>query len=414
MEARSVFTAPDADVRDKFEAWKPLKQSYIQFVIQQVISIVTIVGPRPPGSPSEKEAQELILRELSKYTDEARFEGFEVHPHTLMGWVVLDAFLVIPAVFFYNFQFRLLSFILTFLGVIIFIFEFIMYKEFVDWLFPKKLSRNVIGVIKPRGPVKRRAIFNGHCDSNWEWWFNYLGGGHLLAATVAIGIIGMIIFFLLQIFFWTEFRNWIATFQVCYLPLYMLLMFFTNWNQVAPGANDNLTGVFCAMSVAKFMKDNGITLENTEVQIVLTGCEECGLRGAKDYVKRHIDHIETAFFCFDTLRDLSDMAVYSRDLTGTVQNDLRVCSIMKRAGELGGLDLEYKTVYFGASDAAAITQGGMPAATFAAMDPTPAAYYHTRNDDIDNMEPQAIGHGLDVAIGSLFIFDKEGLNGPSE
>lgn len=408
QECSSVWGASQ-EVRNKFQAWKEVRQAYIQFVIQHVISIISVVGPREPGSTYERSAQEIICADLAKLTDNAHLETFDVHPHTLMGWVVVDAFLLIISVFLYNFQWRLAAFLVTLTCMIIFIFEFIMYKEFIDPLFPKRQSANVIGIIKPRGVVKRRAIFNGHCDSNYEWWFNYLGGGHVLAAAVAFGIFGMIIFFFLQIIFWKEYRNWIATFEACYVPLYMLLLFFTNWNTIAPGANDNLTGVFCAMAVAKYMKDSGITLENTEVQIVLTGSEECGLRGAKDYVKKHKDDVETAFFCFDTLRDLSDMAIYSRDLTGTVQNDLRVCSIMKRAGELGGLNLPYKTVYFGASDAAAITQGGIPAATFAAMDPTPASYYHTRRDDIDNMEPQAIGHGLDVAIGSLLIFDQEGL-----
>ena len=408
MHVNAIFASDQSTVEDKFAAWTGYRESYVQFVIQHIIDVISIVGPREPGSKYERAAQEMVLTELSKYTDEAHMEMFEMHPHVLMGWVVVDAFLMIVSVFLYNFNMRLWSFLLSLAAIIIFLFEFIMYKEFIDPVFPKRISENVIGTIKPRGVVKRRAVFNGHCDSNYEWWFNYLGGGHLLSAVVAIGIIGMIIFFVLQIIFWTEYRNWIAVFEVVYLPFYILLLFFTNWNVIAPGANDNLTGVFCAMAVAKFLKDNGIVLENTEVQIVITGSEECGLRGAKDYVRKHIDEIPTAFFCFDTLRDLSDMAIYSRDLTGTVQNDLRVCGIMRRAGELAGLDLEYRTLFFGASDAAAISQGGMPAATFAAMDPAPASYYHTRRDHIDNMEPKAIGYGLDVAIGSLIVFDKEG------
>ena len=111
------------------------------------------------------------------------------------------------------------------------------------------------------------------------------------------------------------------------------------------------------------------------------------------------------------MRDLESMAIYHKDMTGTVTNDPRVCSIMKRAGELGGLDLPYATIFCGASDAAAMTQAGFPSGTFAAMEPTPASYYHTVSDNIQNMEPIAIGHSIDVAMGSLFIFDQEGLEG---
>lgn len=400
------------EVQARFNAYKRgYRDSLIQYVIEQIMFIIARVGPREPGSPQERAGQDLIAEELARYADDVHLEMFDIHPHTLMGWVVVDAFLCIFSVFFYNFQCRLISFLCILAGTIIMVMEFVLYKEFLDPIFPKRVSQNVVGHIMPKGPVKRRAIFNGHCDSNYEWWFNYLGGGRLLTAVVVVGIVGMLKSLVLQIVLFQEYKSWFAMLELCYLPFYILLLFFTNWNRIAPGANDNLSGVYMAMGVAKYMKDNGIELENTEVMFCLTGSEECGLRGAKDFVKRHRDGVETAFFAFDTMRDLEHMGVYSRDMTGTVQNDLRVCSIMKRAGTLAGLDLPYKTVFFGSSDAAAITQGGMPAACFAAMDPAPASYYHTRTDDTDNMEPIALGYGLDVAIGSLFIFDKEGLSG---
>jgi hypothetical protein len=293
-----------------------------------------------------------------------------------------------------------------------FYFEFMCYYQFIDIFCPQSVSANVIAVRKPTGEVKRRAIFNGHCDSNFEWWYNYLGGGHLCVLVVIVGIVGMIVTLIVHIVFWSSYQNWFSIVSIILLPFYFAMLFFTNWNLVVPGANDNLTGCLMGMSVVKYLQDHDITFENTEVQVVLTGSEESGLRGAKSWVKKHRDGIETAFFAFDTIRDLGDMAIYYRDMTGTVANDMRVCSILKRAGQLGGIDLGYRVVFFGSSDAAAVTQGGVPAAAFAAMDPTPASYYHTRRDDSDNMSPEVIGHGLDVAVGALLIFDQEGLSGP--
>jgi hypothetical protein len=400
------------EVQSAFRSWAAQRASYVNYVISTIFSVLSTVGPREPGSPEERAAQEIFQDHLRQSCDSVSIEPFDVHPKSLMGWVVIDAFLLIASVFFYNFDFRLAAFLITTLAVVIFYFEFIRYRQFVDFLFPHKISANVVGIRKPRGEVRRRAVFNGHCDSNYEWWYNYLGGGHLLSFVVIAAIGGMVVSWIIQIACWSAYHGWFAIALILWLPFLFAVMFFTNWNVIAPGANDNLTGCLTALTVAKYLADNSITLENTEVQVVLTGCEESGLRGAKSWVKKHRDGIETAFFCFDTIRDLDSMAVYYRDMTGTVAHDMRVCSILKRAGALGGVDLGYRILFFGASDAAAISQGGVPAGTFAAMDPTPASYYHSRTDDCDNLEPRAIAHGLDIAMGALFIFDKEGLSGP--
>ena len=357
-----------------------------------------------------------MMDDLQHYCDSVVQESFEVHPHTLLGWIPLDAFLMILSTFAYNLQFRLVAFICTVISVINLVLEFILYKEFLDPFFPKRISTNVVATRKPKGEVKRIAVFNGHTDSNYEWWFNYLGGGHFLAFMIVIPIIGLIATLVLHIILYKEFANWFGIAQLFLLPFYAALLFFTNWNKIVPGANDNLSGATMAMCVAKYLAEQDIRFDNTEVRIVLTGSEEPGLRGAKAYIKQHKDELlnqnaEVAFFVFDTLRDLTDMAVYTRDLTGTVQNDLRVASIMKRAGLMGGIEIKNRVLFFGASDAAAFTQGGFPACCFAAMDPTPASYYHTRRDSPEDLEPKAIGYGLDVAMGSLFIFDEEGLNG---
>ena len=54
-----------------------------------------------------------------------------------------------------------------------------------------------------------------------------------------------------------------------------------NENRVVDGANDNLTGCYMGIAILKELHDAGITLENTEVGVILAGSEESGLRGAK-------------------------------------------------------------------------------------------------------------------------------------
>ena len=109
------------------------------------------------------------------------------------------------------------------------------------------------------------------------------------------------------------------------------------------------------MAVVKYMQHHDIRFENTEVWVVLTGSEEAGLRGAKAFCKAHKDElgdVETVFVGLDTIRDYDFMAIYSRDLTGTVKNDESACALVKEAAKQNGLDMPYKSVFFGATDAA--------------------------------------------------------------
>ena len=105
---------------------------------------------------------------------------------------------------------------------------------------------------------------------------------------------------------------------------------------------------------------------------MITDGEEAGLRGCKQCAKDHkkeCDEIETAVLCVDTLTDLEYLNVYSKDMTGTVKNSKLFSQlVMDSAIEAGHKDLKFASVFFGSSDAAALSQAGIHATCLAAMD----------------------------------------------
>jgi hypothetical protein len=397
-------------VRASFNAYKGQRGTYINWGVQIILYIIGRVGPREPASPAEYAAQQIWFDEMSKYCDTVNLEPFTVRPGCLMAWVYLASALMILAIFLYNFQQRLIAFICTTIAVVFFIGEFILYKELIDPLYPAKQSVNCVGIIKPELEVTRRIILCGHADSMYEWWYNYLGGHVLFTIVVLVGLVGLLISFVMQIILCNAYSGWFAVAQLFWLPFFGALLFFTNWTRIVQGANDNLTGCVAAVAVAKYLSDNGIRLEHTEVRILTSGCEEAGLRGAKAYVRQHPpDGIETAFIAFDCIREIDKMRIYNRDMTATVALDQKVCNVMQKGGQLAGLNLDFGWIYFGSTDAAAAQQGGYPSGSFVAMDFGPADFYHTRRDSIDNLDPYVIGHAIDLAIGSMLVFDQGGL-----
>lgn len=409
--------------QDNVKNYPSALREMTNFSVRGIKKICKDVGPRPAGSEQEHEAQKLMAAELDGACDKVEIEPFDVHPGAFLGWILTDGIMMIAAIVLFFFGMSAIALALCALSLIFAIVEFLLYKKLLDPFFPKKTSHNVVAVRKPKGEVRRRIIFSGHADSANEWRFTYYGGSKLLVPIIGLSFVGILLGLVLGIWAVAAGHAFSAADSgalnvmryvfLAWIPILFTALFFENKKRPVMGANDDLTGCFISMAVVKYMQQHDIRFENTEVWVVLTGSEEAGLRGAKAFCKAHkneLSDVETVFVGLDTIRDYDFAAVYSRDLTGTVKNDAGACALVKEAAKQTGLDLPYKSVFFGATDAAAVTQAGMKAVSVAAMDPAPAKYYHTRLDTADNLDIKTVEAVLGVALETAFLFDEKGLS----
>ncbi len=399
------------------------------FTVREIKKVCKEIGPRPSGEENEQKAQDYVENLMGGIADEVKRESFDVHPKAFMSWVLIDgAGMLIAAVLMIlahlnvipqaSGAFRIASIIISAAAIALLLGEFLFYREFIDFLFPKRTSSNVIAVRKAAGETKRRIIFAGHIDSAYEWRFTHMGGGKFLVTMIALGIGSLVLTLAMAIvsLFADEGIPAIVmtVLQAVTIPIFIAVLFFVNWKLCVTGANDNLTGVFASMAVIKYLKDNDIRFENTEVAAVSTGCEECGLRGAKAFAKAHAkdfaeEGVETVFMAVDTLHDYDYLGIYNKDMTGLVALDSQASKMAQKATQICGLDIPYATVSFGSSDAAAAQQGGIKSVALAAMDPTPARYYHTREDTANILDMKTIETGLKIMLETTFLFDEQGL-----
>ena len=390
---------------------------YTNYTVREIKKICKNIGPRLAGSEQEYEAHKYIAEEMKTCCDKVDVEEFKLAPEAFMSWVRIDGALVLFSVVFAFLNLAWVSVALTSIALICLFCEFLMYWEFYDFLFPKKTSHNTIGVRNASAEAKQRIIFSGHVDSSHEWTYTHLGGKILLFAVGGYGVVSMFYVLISSILIVAgvgspELQETLKYIQLACIPGAIAVMFFVNFRRTVEGANDNLTGTMSSVAIMKYLEDNNIRFENTEVVAMAAGSEESGLRGSRAYVKRHLDDLKaipTVFIGLETFRDYESIAIYARDMTGTVKMDSRVCSLVKKAGEYAGMDLPYSSVYIGASDGAAVQKLGIPAVTLAAMDPGPPRYYHTRGDTADNMDLKTVEKCLDIALNTLFIYDEQGL-----
>ena len=400
------------------------------FAIREIKKVCKEVGPRPAGYEGEKKGQDYVEKLMTPIADEVKRENFTLSPKAFMSWVMIDGILALIAAIFgilcnagvlppaVETVLRVVSILLVVLAVFFLLGEFLFYKKVLDPFFKKEESSNVICTRKASGETKRRIIIGGHMDTAYEWRYTYLGGPKLVTTIVVSAVLGLLITLGLSIagLFVDNHTAEIVMIIVhaITLPALISVMFFVNWKLPVEGAADDLTGVFASMATLLYLKNNDIRFENTEVVAVSMGAEEEGLRGSKAFAKAHgeeykNDGVETIFVALDTLRDYDFMGIVTKDMTATVSLDKQACALMKKAAENAEVPVNFTTTPLGSTDAAATQQGGIKSVAFTSMDPAPARYYHTRDDNVKVLEMKTLEDSLKVVLETVFLFDEQGL-----
>ncbi len=421
MEMKPNESIPNFDIKVR---------EYTNYALKSIKNVCKNFGPRPVGSEAEKNAQEYMQADLEKFCDTVKREEFKCSDKAFMAWVCVGAALMLLNVLFFTLGLPGIALALTLLTVFFIVAEFLLYKPVIDPFFKKVTSGNVYGVRKASGETKKRIILSGHTDSAFEWTYTYKGGRAMVALIIGNAAVSILVSLVSNICALVYFGKplgsvvWgaegntalkiMAVLMYISVPVLIMSFKFCNFKMPVMGANDDLTGCFISCAAAKFLSDNDIRFENTEVCVLCAGGEEAGLRGSKAFAKANKEmltdpSVQTVFVGFDTVRELEFPKIYDKDMTGFVKNDKRVATLIQQAAKNAGLDVEIGTIELGSTDAAAMSQAGVPASSFVAMDPSPARYYHTRLDTADNLSPQAVDTGVKIALEAVFLFDEKGI-----
>lgn len=405
------------------------KDDAANYMVDEITHICKDMKKRDPGSEGEKEACQYmadVMKDLG--ADSAELESFKENPGSFYGWLYFTitlALAAIPLAFFFPFA----GAAAVIVGLVICFLEFGLYKKVVDKCFKEKTGTNVTAVKKPAGEIKRRIVFNGHPDAAWEWPMNYKFGGVGFEGHAIVGFLGA--FFYLAICIIAGIKNWNAglgfinsaadvdistgLYKAALIGLIFViplvgLYFMVNYKIVVDGANDNLTGCYMGIAILKYLKEEGIELENTEIDVILSGSEEAGLRGAKAWCEAHPDafkDVPTFIFSYDTINDPKYLMANYRNLNGTVKSDKEVSDLFMEAAEAVGVPCKKGWVppLGGATDDAAFTQAGHRATGITGLNHKLESYYHTRKDTYTNMNKQGLANCYAASVKALEIFD---------
>lgn len=385
-------------------------REYTNFTVREIKNICKQTGGRPAGSENEKKAFDYAQLKLKDFSDTIETQQFSVKPHALASQEKISGILlIISAVLsflgFYLFYFTVISFVIAMFAFIQLIFN----GKIFDLFFKKATSHNLYAKRNPSGDVKRNIIICGNMDSPFERTFIQKGGKKLEKAVKIYAFCGLAYILLFNRFVLLfpdkDFIGILKYIIIIFIPAFIALLFTVNQKKAIEGASGNLTGAFTALACMKFLSDNDIRFENTQVTALLTGSKNAGSIGAKEFFKncnKQSEVKDTLFLEFDTIKDIEQFAIYS-----TNENTSKLLeNAAKEAGIEGKTHRNLRGLPF---DAKVAAKEGVAAATLTAVDLSSCKHYYTKEDTAENLEPKAIEKGVFIALSAIFQFDEHGL-----
>lgn len=417
-----------------------------EYALDIVKRICDEVGPGLAGSPQERARAAMIARELESHLGAANVwvEEFPV-ARAFHGVLRVAAFFILLAALLNVLVGRIAgvspwltavaSFVFAVLALAPLLLESIFYREFVDPLWRKHRSVNVMGVLRQQDSahVKRLLILSGHHDSALEFtWLLLLGSvlrriGRnaqqdsprrrawmrgltvvfvILTATMYVGALVMLLVSIVQVagliagnpgVVRAGTLGWLPLVYPIVPAIVVGLTYTIGWRNGGnvPGAADNLAASAVTVAMCRFLVENPSYLSpDTEIRFISFGSEEAGLRGSRRYVERHLEELQrldVRLLNFEVIAH-PEVNILATDVTGKRNNPEMVQSLAAAAARAGiPHAVKANPTSGGGSDAGAFTEAGLKAATAQPMKMPEQmwAFYHQRHDspDVLTIEP---------------------------
>ena len=385
--------------------------------------VTTRWDDRLTGSQACLDCGNYLLKYIGEFCDTTRMHKFSVRPGAFLAFfdfAVVFYFLTLIALWM---QYVGLAVILATFPLLVTIFQFFQFKDFISFLYPKKEGQNVVGFIEPTGEVKQQVIISGHHDS--AHIFNFLDKDPdnfqkkmMIANLATFGI---------AIAAWLLWIGTLARYQLS-MPIYIAAGFFTLFSYYVgqlwffydkkgtPGAGDNMICSALGMEVGRYFaqqKKDGKGLQHTRVVVASWDSEECGLRGARAYVKAYLPElkgVKTYNFNLECMYDHQELGFLTSDLNSFVPLSEPMVDECIAVGQSIGYNIKKVPVPFlaGGTDAAEFAKAGIEATTLAGMNWVSKEgnpVYHTPRDTIDAVDAKAVSRSIELGIH--YILKKE-------
>ncbi|KAK8876101.1 hypothetical protein M9Y10_006287 [Tritrichomonas musculus] len=394
-------------------------QKMREAAFEQTQDIIEKFGPRFMGTDSCNNAAQYLSDFVSKFASSTQVMKFTAHPYAFFGWIKIMVYIHFLSIILLMFHITGIAILLLFYGTLAVIFQFILYKEFIDPFFTKKEGQNVIGTIEPTETVESTVILSGHHDS--AQIFTFLDKCPDKYASYSNNAL-IAYFTLFAVVIYDHFHPLsicIRLLIIFTIPFtYPLLQFASN--EISIGAGDNLISSCSVFQVGKYFSQEKNRLKHTRLVVISFDGEEVGLRGSRSYFKEFNkmrkeknDNSKVWHYNIDCPYLKDQLLFLTSDINGTVKLSEKMANhCVKIASELG-IKAKAQPIVFmtGATDAGESGKiDGIEVTSELAMPwahDTHYSCYHTHRDTIDSIQREAIDQTLNIILNFVEQVDNK-------
>jgi hypothetical protein len=180
---------------------------------------------------------------------------------------------------------------------------------------PHAASQNVIAKIPPVGNAQRRLVLMAHLDSHRAvFWFatDFIVRIFVpISITATFGIFLAIPIYILAALTHWPFLGWLGLILAGFHFLGWFTGVTADLGRYSPGANDNAASVGTVLGLAERLA--GQPLQNTEVWLAFTGCEETNAGGTLELINQYGHELKQALFVDFEMVGIGDRISYVRE-----------------------------------------------------------------------------------------------------
>lgn len=309
-----------------------LEQKTLDFILETVEEIYNSCPSRQGGTEGERKAQELLAEKLERYSDEIKREQFKTHLGSL---VIINKFICIllcisVILFFFavgsgSVLFGAVSLCLSLAVFCIFSYKYLFDGKHLDRFSKSAEGQNIYAARYSKNKTANRVVLVSGVDSPLNIrTFGLKSKSPFILSVCSLS--GNTLLFICSMFFLlfsapqnSTVFSILSFLCLVFLPFYILSFFLVRQGEETSGISSGLVPSALIVGLLKQFHDNYFRFENTEVCVLIAGCQYSGKDGAYSFCEKHyrlFRDVPTVFIPIEEITTSKKLSVFYKDASG--------------------------------------------------------------------------------------------------